>query len=93
MTNHTQSSIELMVEVDNLRGELARTYREQNLGNPGNHARRIADLHQRINVSLKLADTHATHSLRQAIEDFTTQAEVQHREQLEAQARRVAILR
>ena len=68
MTNHSDRSVELVAEVEKHRAALARVYREQRLGNPGNHAAKIADLHQSIKVDLALADIHATHALRQTIE-------------------------
>lgn len=63
MANHEQKSLELLAEVDDLERELRQEY--------GGLNRRevIADLHQRINRCLKKSDIHATHALRQAIED------------------------
>lgn len=64
MANHEQKSIELLDEVTNLEKELRREYAGPN--RPG----RVADLHQRINRCLKKADIHATHALRQAVQDL-----------------------
>jgi hypothetical protein len=68
MANHEQKSLELLDEVDDLEKELRGEYVGQNRRD------RIADLHQRINRSLKKADIHATHALRQAIQDLVVPA-------------------
>lgn len=64
MANHEQKSLDLLGEVDALEKELRSEY--AGLNRPG----RIADLHQRINRCLKKSDIHATHALRQAVQDF-----------------------
>lgn len=64
MANHELKSLELLDEVDQLEVELRAEY--------GGLARApvVAALHQRINLCLKRADIHATHALRQAIQDL-----------------------
>jgi hypothetical protein len=63
MPNHQLRSLELLDEVDDLQQELAEAYASKSPGHV------VADLHQRINLTLKKADIHATHALRQAVED------------------------
>jgi hypothetical protein len=63
MANHEMKSLELLDEVEQLEKALLTEYAG------AKRSWRVADLQQRINRCLKKADIHATHALRQAVED------------------------
>jgi hypothetical protein len=67
MANHQLKSLELLDEVDRLEVELRKEYARDTPS--GARPQVVADLHQRINRALKKSDIHATHALRQTIED------------------------
>lgn len=68
MADHYQKALEQLDEVDDLRKDLRKAYLEHAPGS------RVADLHQKINLNLKLADIHATLAVRQALQDSAVPA-------------------
>lgn len=64
MTNHYEKSVDHVQTVNELRLDLADAYRAHA------SAATVAGLHQSINVSLKLADVHATLAVAQGLHDL-----------------------
>lgn len=63
MADHYERSLDLLDQIEDLTVDLKLAYRE------GASRTIIADLHAALSRSLKLADIHATLSVRQALED------------------------
>lgn len=65
MADHYAYTLDLLAEVESLRDKLLQAYEARD-------AKEISQLHQDIGASLKLADIHATLSVRQALFDRDT---------------------
>jgi hypothetical protein len=77
MADHYLKSIELLDELDTIRSEIARLYAEPVPSAPGPNGwvrppgvrKQLATLHSRQGIVLKLAEIHASLSVRQALLD------------------------
>lgn len=80
MTDHYSKSVDALVELDEVRAEIARVYaapREPIPGKTGTristaNQRRLSSLHAQQGILLKLAEVHALLSVRQGIQDAAT---------------------
>lgn len=68
MADHYQRAVELLETIDDLTGDLKQAYAARA------SREHVADVHAELSRSLKLADIHATLSVRQAIQDQAVSA-------------------